>query len=580
MGGVLLVTAAWLFAYQEQSPRWITAAFTAGFFAVAMGQDLTMRRLLRRWRKLEMSYTVVWAFLVAILWMVIGVRSEAMLPMIVGLMTVLLLAARTETLPALRLAALLVASVAVGLAALRYEPFVEVTDQPPMLWAFWIWAIGVCITVDVVTWSRLTRSGPAGNISGVMAFVAMAGVFGFTYFLLRDLWSPWMGLYTLALGLASGVAGVMLLRRTSRKPLVESYLVQGAALILLAVPIQFDRSPVTLAWAALAIAMLVGGKWLSSRVILGAGVLSIVASIIHYLLHELPADPAMEVAAMRIAGVDVVWAALLGLGLSLGLAAIAAVLLIKPFIWKQEVEETVALCAGMGAWFLPGIVVPHYLPGLTSVWLVGGMLAVLWVEAVSLSHRPLRLIVGAGVGLLAGRWLVIDALGTVAAQSLEPRMLVLNWQVATGLALAGACWAMRRSFRRLDRPCVPLAVGLFLLGFVAVLVAGSLEVARFVRTRRDWLADPALALQMGLSLWWAVWAGAVLAWGFIGHDRVSRYAAISVYGLTVIKALVMDMSGVETVYRVLSFLALGVLLLTGSWLYHRFFRAESADEEA
>jgi uncharacterized membrane protein len=35
---------------------------------------------------------------------------------------------------------------------------------------------------------------------------------------------------------------------------------------------------------------------------------------------------------------------------------------------------------------------------------------------------------------------------------------------------------------------------------------------------------------------------------------------------------IFDMQGVEAIYRVLSFIGLGLLLLAGSLLYHRYFR--------
>ena len=58
----------------------------------------------------------------------------------------------------------------------------------------------------------------------------------------------------------------------------------------------------------------------------------------------------------------------------------------------------------------------------------------------------------------------------------------------------------------------------------------------------------------------------------------ARYLAMALFALTLVKVFTVDMAKVETVYRILSFLCLGTLLVAGSWLYHRFFREKPAAE--
>ena len=48
-----------------------------------------------------------------------------------------------------------------------------------------------------------------------------------------------------------------------------------------------------------------------------------------------------------------------------------------------------------------------------------------------------------------------------------------------------------------------------------------------------------------------------------------RYAALALFGLTVFKVFLVDMAAVKTVYRILSFLVLGVVLLLVSLLYQK-----------
>jgi uncharacterized membrane protein len=57
--------------------------------------------------------------------------------------------------------------------------------------------------------------------------------------------------------------------------------------------------------------------------------------------------------------------------------------------------------------------------------------------------------------------------------------------------------------------------------------------------------------------------------GFARHLRPLRYAALILLGITLAKILFIDLAKVQPVYRILSFLAVGMLLLCVSFVYHR-----------
>jgi uncharacterized membrane protein len=75
--------------------------------------------------------------------------------------------------------------------------------------------------------------------------------------------------------------------------------------------------------------------------------------------------------------------------------------------------------------------------------------------------------------------------------------------------------------------------------------------------------------QVGLSVLWTVYAGLALARGFLRANAALRYAALGLFGLTVIKVFAVDLAAVRTVYRILSFLVLGVVLLLVGLLYQK-----------
>ena len=72
---------------------------------------------------------------------------------------------------------------------------------------------------------------------------------------------------------------------------------------------------------------------------------------------------------------------------------------------------------------------------------------------------------------------------------------------------------------------------------------------------------------MGLSVLWTLYAAATLAWGFVRRSVALRYAALFLFGLTIVKVFFVDLASVKTAYRMLSLLILGVVLLLGTvWL--------------
>jgi uncharacterized membrane protein len=72
-----------------------------------------------------------------------------------------------------------------------------------------------------------------------------------------------------------------------------------------------------------------------------------------------------------------------------------------------------------------------------------------------------------------------------------------------------------------------------------------------------------------LSVLWAVIGLAAVVVGFAKHLRPLRYAALGLLGVTFAKILLVDLAQVRPVYRILSFLAVGGLLLCVSFVYHR-----------
>jgi hypothetical protein len=76
----------------------------------------------------------------------------------------------------------------------------------------------------------------------------------------------------------------------------------------------------------------------------------------------------------------------------------------------------------------------------------------------------------------------------------------------------------------------------------------------------------------GLSILWALYAFAAMGVGMWRGSPGLRLGAIALFGLAVAKVLVVDLSALDAVYRILSFLVLGAVLLVASFLYARYRR--------
>jgi uncharacterized membrane protein len=68
-----------------------------------------------------------------------------------------------------------------------------------------------------------------------------------------------------------------------------------------------------------------------------------------------------------------------------------------------------------------------------------------------------------------------------------------------------------------------------------------------------------------------------LVYGLMRNSRVLRLSGFTLLGLAVSKVFLYDLSTLESLWRVLSFVALGLLLLAGALAYQRMQPPEASD---
>jgi uncharacterized membrane protein len=114
----------------------------------------------------------------------------------------------------------------------------------------------------------------------------------------------------------------------------------------------------------------------------------------------------------------------------------------------------------------------------------------------------------------------------------------------------------------------------------ALVVAVSLALSLLILTIETVNLLHILAMDAfrpgAVSILWTLYGLGLLIWGIRRRDRWTRYAGLALFTLVTLKVFLFDLSGAETLYRVGAFMALGVLLLTGSFLYLRNQKAITA----
>jgi uncharacterized membrane protein len=73
-----------------------------------------------------------------------------------------------------------------------------------------------------------------------------------------------------------------------------------------------------------------------------------------------------------------------------------------------------------------------------------------------------------------------------------------------------------------------------------------------------------------LTTAWTLFAFAVLGAGLALRERLYRLSGFAVLGLSVLRLFIIDVWRFDTIYRIVSFIALGAALLVLSFVYHRF----------
>ncbi|MGH3127784.1 MAG: DUF2339 domain-containing protein, partial [Gaiellaceae bacterium] len=115
-------------------------------------------------------------------------------------------------------------------------------------------------------------------------------------------------------------------------------------------------------------------------------------------------------------------------------------------------------------------------------------------------------------------------------------------------------------------PLADVQLALLGVGSVALVYAASLTI---VDVLQGDATEQSQTAQVALSTLWGVVGLAAIVAGLVADVRALRYAGLALLGLGVAKVFAYDLAELEQIYRVLSFIVVGIVMLVGAYAYQR-----------
>jgi len=454
-----------------------------------------------------------------------------------------------------------------ALVAGWYHQFYEPSAQVPALAWTSVFFLLLLLPAAIALYRGLRLPGERLLMGVVNGFVA----YGFAADMLAD--SPHaLGWWTLAAAACYGALSMAAMRRV--RPRAMAFLVFAAAASLgLTVALRHlvNGDAVVIAWAAEALAIVYLGHRLGCAPLRAFGPLILLAAacrlfLVHWPLHVAAFTPVFNRP----------FATALCIPVSAGLCALLGRVRAHRDAPPSGIGALMACTAGVFAHVLAHAELALWLQhvrGLTGFGLeraAGATAAVLWTAGACAF-----LLSGMTGGSPAARLAALIPLA-VAAQlaarlyglELNAYTLFLNTRFGVGLLVVSVAFGASALLRGMAS-CreKTTAATVCVLAVVCLLVLLSVEGYHYCT---DVIAGDAgrQSAQMAVSIVWGAYAAACILIGFWRRARWLRLGALGLFALTAAKLLLVDMAGVEQVYRIVTFIALGLLMIGASYVYH------------
>ncbi len=440
---------------------------------------------------------------------------------------------------------------------------------------------------------RMVREVP--DVSGVRRIISCANAV-LWYLALYTAVNPtqheWMGAATFLMGLVYlGCTLLLLMRNPGRAALTGHYAVITIALFVTALAVQCEGF-VTVAWWSVlaALLMAIWRRW-SFAFIRGSAIIVFVLALLKLIgtagsLAAEPAGFALRLDERAVAYICLTLALALSAALSAGKRAgrtrvgdmfqYGWILVLAVFLTIETNDYFRALLSGSQEDQAEYLSFARFL-SLSLLWLIGALLFVR--SGISGGTAPM---VYSGAGLFALAALVGGARGLVFSPIglFSP---VFNIRAGTLLMLIGggwtiAAWMKKKGSNIARADWMGSAAGIVTVVLVLILFSG--EARDFFEQRIDAAGATVGAddeqwrlenlKQLTLSGVWLMCSIGYMIAGIWQRRRAIRIISIVLFSVTIVKIFLYDLSSLELLYRIFSFLGLGLVLLAISFLYQRY----------
>jgi uncharacterized membrane protein len=257
--------------------------------------------------------------------------------------------------------------------------------------------------------------------------------------------------------------------------------------------------------------------------------------------------------------------ALAGAVMTRALVMVAVLLEIHTYWWSS-----VAPAAGMPDLRAPGSLLS------SAIWLMLASGVIVWIAA-----RGKAIALQATVHRVEGAcWFAAGLLTLFIGMFYSQQQVIWNLRFAAFVvAIACVAWAGRQGGTESGSES-RFRIGASVLVTLLVLIAVCFEISTFWSMRQlaaapgsmmygSQLAGRPMAERFSYSAWFLLAGAALLAVGFRRQSALLRWQGLVLLAVTICKVFLLDTSTLSQGYRIISFLALGALLLGVSFAYQR-----------
>jgi uncharacterized membrane protein len=214
----------------------------------------------------------------------------------------------------------------------------------------------------------------------------------------------------------------------------------------------------------------------------------------------------------------------------------------------------------------------------SAIWLMAASGAIVWTAARRRASLPQSALPQTWTQLAeAICWFAAGLVVLFIGMFYPQQQVIWNLRFAAfAVAVASMVWAGRQVHDRASQ----LYIGASVVATVLTLTAVCFEIATFWSTRAlpaapgsmlygSQLAGRQMAERFSYSAWFLIAGTALLAVGFRRASALLRWQGLVLLAVTIFKVFLLDTSTLSQGYRIVSFLALGALLLGVSFAYQR-----------